>query len=93
MKEKSDATPADVAAWMFDELKCQKEIDQTDIVYDIERRFGARFTYTNEAGNPAISKDVLDAFKKITGNDVVWERSRRCWRFREKGDDPGRLQP
>ena len=90
---KSEATAQEVAAWMFQKLRQQRELNQDDVVDYVARIFGSQFTYSNELGNPAIKKMVLDAFKKLTGNDVVWERARRLWRFRERHDLPGRMQP
>jgi hypothetical protein len=90
---KSEPTAEDVATWLFDELKRRREIYQEEAVDEIATKFGAQFTYDNEVGNPAIDKKVLVAFNKITRTEVVWERSNRLWRFREKGDEPSRMQP
>jgi len=85
------ATANDVAKWMVEQLKQQGMLYQEQIVYDIQAEFGEEFTYYNNNGNPAINKDVLDAFKKLTP-DVVWIRGERYWRTREPGDEPGRNQ-
>jgi hypothetical protein len=85
-------TPQDVAKWMMEELKRVIYMDQNTVVYQIKDRFGDKFTYTNNNGNLAIDKKVLDAFRKISGDKVIWERGTRMWRFREKYDDPGRQQ-
>ena len=62
---------------------------QSDAVAEIAKLFGDEYTYTNENGNAAIDKRILTAFRKITGNTVVWERWDFCWRKREAGDTPG----
>ena len=85
-------TPDDVAQWMLDELKRVKYLYQETVVYDISSKFGEDFTYYSDNGNPAIGKKVLAAFKKLTGDSVIWERGERMWRFREKYDEPGRQQ-
>ena len=85
-------TPAQVAQWMLDELKRVKYLYQKTVVYDIEKKFGDEFTYENDSGNPAIDKKVLAAFRKLTGDSVIWERGERMWRAREKQDEPGRQQ-
>ena len=66
-------------------------LHQDDAVGGIADRFGAGTTYENASGNAAVSKEVLAAFKAISP-DVVWSRGERCWRKREKGDEPGRNQ-
>jgi len=64
---------------------------QAEIVYEIEKRFGAGFIYINNNGNSAIDRKVLKEFRQLTPN-VIWERNARCWRPRERHDDPGRMQ-
>lgn len=86
------STPEQVAEWMFQELRREKYLDQESAVSDIETKFGSRFTYENENGNSAIDRKVLAAFRKITGDKVVWDRGERQWRFREVGDSKGRQQ-
>jgi hypothetical protein len=85
-------TPDQVAQWMLDELKRVKYLYQETVVYDISSKFGEQFTYYNDSGNPAIDKKVLSAFRKLTGDVVIWERGQRMWRFRENYDEPGRQQ-
>ena len=85
------ATPQEVAEWMFEELKREEYLYQQSVVYDIEQKFGSEFVYYNERGNPAISRDVLKEFRKLTEETVVWERGQRVWRFRESYDSPGRM--
>lgn len=84
--------PDDVAKWMLDELQREKCLYQETVVYDIESKFGKDFVRLNDNGNLAISRKVLSAFKKLTGDSVIWERAERMWRFREKHDEPGRQQ-
>jgi hypothetical protein len=98
MKQKKDppdqnATAESVASWMFQELDKQDGVlDQEDAASQIADLFGEHFTYENEAGNLAIDKKVLAAFRKLTGDSVVWSSAERHWRKREVGDEPGRKQ-
>ena len=82
----------DVAQWMIDELKKSKCLYQEIAVHEIASKFGDSFYYFNNNGNLAIHKKVLDAFRRLTEGDVIWERGQRMWRFREKFDEPGRQQ-
>lgn len=88
----SDVTPEEIAQWMADRLEQQGSLDQADAVDEIAKRFGEQFTYLNDSGNPAIDRRVLRAFKKVTGDTVVWERWDFCWRKRSEGDAAGRKQ-
>ena len=88
-----DTSAQDVAAWMLDELRRDGMLFQTVVVYEMTKRFGESFAYHNSNGHLAISKAVLDAFRKLSENNVVWCRSGRYWRLREISDLPGRQQP
>lgn len=82
----------DAAEWMLRRVERSGVLHQDDAVSGIADKFGEGTTYENAAGNPAISKEVLSKFKRISP-EIVWSRSERCWRKREKGDEPGRNQP
>lgn len=64
---------------MSDELRTHGFLEQETAVFEIERRFGDRFGYENENGNPAIDRKVLSAFRKITGGNAKWERGEKAW--------------
>ena len=84
--------PSDVAKWMRDKIIEDKTMFQEQVVYKIRDEFGEEFIYTNDNGNPAISKAVLKEFRKLTENLVVWEKGERCWRLRGEHDTPGKRQ-
>jgi hypothetical protein len=87
-----DLTPRTVAEWMLSEVEQRRCLAQETAVSDISTQFGQQFTYQNENGNWAISRNVLAEFRKISGDKVVWERSERQWRKRQTCDSPGRQQ-
>ena len=58
----------------------------------IGRTFGTAFAYENGNGTWAIARPVLAAFRKLTADTVVWERSTQLWRHRMPSDPPGRRQ-
>lgn len=91
--DKTTATFDDVAAWMLKELEKQLGILlQTEAASQIPDLFGENFIYENESGNACIDKRVLVAFRKLTGDSVVWSRGERLWRRRELGDELARRQ-
>ncbi|MBA7555731.1 hypothetical protein ES705_48413 [subsurface metagenome] len=94
MKTKNNSTDKsfDVAYWMLEQITKKRELYQNEVVYLIEDKFGPQFVYENQAGNLAISREVLKEFRKLTEETVVWYRSELCWRIRS-ADDPkvGRL--
>lgn len=88
-----NATAETVADWMLEEFEKQSGVlNQDDAVSQIADRFGQTFIYDNQEGNPAIDKKVLAAFRKLTGDSVVWISGERLWRRRELGDEPTRQQ-
>ena len=90
--EPQKPNPEQIAEWMLEELDRSEYLYQEDVVIEIDNRFGEGFTYLNENGNLAIDKRVLNAFKKFTGDTVVWEKGERMWRKRESHDADGRAQ-
>jgi hypothetical protein len=76
---------------LCDAFTAKGRLYQDDAVSEIEKRFGAEFVYANEAGNPAISRRVLAAFRRLTEADAVWDRGDRCWERRRPTDPPGRI--
>jgi hypothetical protein len=92
MPDAESVTPEAVAKWMLSQLEREGWLYQEDAVGQIGERFGAEFTYLNDGGNPAIDRRVLRAFRKLTDDKVVWDRSDRCWRRRTLDDAPGRMQ-
>ncbi|MWA01337.1 hypothetical protein F8568_013270 [Actinomadura sp. LD22] len=87
-----EVTPEDIARWMLKRIENGEELYQQDVVYEISQKFGEKFVYDNERGNPAIDKKVLKAFREVSEDTVVWEKGMRMWRKREVYDDPGRGQ-
>ena len=85
-------TATEVAQWMVEEVSDGLNLYQDTVVHDIASRFGDEFTYFNANGNLAIRQDVLKEFRKLTEGTVIWDKSERAWRLREKRDSPGRQQ-
>ena len=74
MNEKS------VAEFMINEILEKGYVYQEYLVHDIQEKFGEEYVYVNENGNLAISKKVLNEFKKLKDvNGIEWDRSDRCW--------------
>jgi hypothetical protein len=76
------ASATSVARWMAAQLSQSDHLFQETVARDIVSRFGGEFTYVNAKGGLGIRKSVLAAFKKLAGDQVVWERRSRVWRKR-----------
>lgn len=88
----SQTIPSDVAQWMLSVIQDQGELSQNNAFYEINKRFGSRFTSISNSGSPSVSRSVLTAFRKISDDIVIWERGDKKWRKREFYDAPGRQQ-
>ena len=74
MNEKS------VAEFMINEILEKGYVYQEYLVHDIQKIFGEEYVYVNENGNLAISKKVLNEFKKLKeANGIEWDRSDKSW--------------
>jgi hypothetical protein len=92
LPEKTSTVDA-VAGWMLKQLEEQGGVlHQGQAAAEIADHFGERFVYENNSGNACINKQVLAAFRELTGNSVVWISGERLWRRRELGDEPSRKQ-
>jgi hypothetical protein len=66
------STVEEVAAWMMAELRRREPgLDQAYAAHNIQLEFGSQFIRLNKNGNLAIDRDVLAAFKKLSGDAVV----------------------
>jgi hypothetical protein len=82
----------DVAQWMLSIIQEHGELSQNNAFYEINKRFGSSFITITNNGSPSIKSSVLTAFRKISGDIVIWERGDKKWRKREFYDAPGRGQ-
>ena len=85
-------TAADLAEWMAQYIETHDQLSHKTAVSFVDMRSDGRFTYINENNHPAISPEVLDVFKALTLDTVVWvdKIKTKYWRKREPGDPPGR---
>jgi hypothetical protein len=90
----SDTDAQAAARWMLAQITDTRsgELWQMDAADHISKHFDEGLTYINDNDNPAISREVLDAFRKISDGAVVWERGPRLWRRRTARDPEGKRQ-
>jgi hypothetical protein len=86
------ATAQNVAEWMAAEVDRKGKLYQKLAIFPIKEKFGDEFVYF-EKRHWSINQEVLEIFRKITGDKVVWVEKGRYWRLRQETDEPGkRLQ-
>jgi hypothetical protein len=91
-------TPAEAAAWMQDQVNKKRYLYQSDVaahllkVEKVLPKDERRLTYFDDAGNLCIARSVLTNFRELEPDDIVYERSDKCWRRRKPYDAAGRRQ-
>ena len=84
-------SPDEAAQLMMDVLKAKGYLDHEIASWELAKR-DTSLVYHNDAGNLALTRPVLDAFRRLMPENVVWSRGERHWRFRKSYDRPGRMQ-
>ena len=80
MRKEFEMNEKSVAEFMINEILEKGYVYQEYLVHDIQEKFGDDFVYINENGNLAISKKVLNEFKKLKEvNGIEWDNRERCW--------------
>ena len=81
------ATVKEIAEWMLKEV-ATKDLYHDYAAHNIQRLFGSDFVHQKASRNWAISirKDILNEFRKLSGDAIVWERGSRLWRKRTQSD-------
>lgn len=79
-----------ISHWMLSQIEKDGCIYQDDVV---DRIIGAKvdeLLRENSDGNLVLGTAVLNLFKQLTPDSVVWVGPDRYWRWRVAEDEPGR---
>ncbi|EAA9318529.1 hypothetical protein AHY53_09875 [Salmonella enterica subsp. salamae] len=83
-------TPSEVANWMQQKLELDSCLYQEDVVDYLVKGDCEELLIENADGNLSLTKNVLNAFKKLNEKNVVWVKPDKYWRFRVPEDEVGR---
>ena len=75
---------------MIDKLQNDSCLYQDDVVDYIVRSGNESFLRENADGNLVLDRPLLNSFKKLTNDNVVWVQSDFYWRYRVSEDEEGR---
>ncbi len=75
---------------MFSELNRSGCVYQDDVVDYALKLSGETLLRENSQGNLVLGRPVLDAFRALTEQTVVWVGPDKYWRWRVAEDEPGR---
>ncbi|HDY7704211.1 TPA: hypothetical protein RQK29_004486 [Vibrio vulnificus] len=82
--------PSDVALWMQERLDKESCLYQDDVVDMLVKAKQEELLRENADGNQVLGIAVLNQFKKLNEETVVWVGPDKYWRFRVKEDEPSR---
>lgn len=80
----------EVADWMQKQLEKESCLYQEDVVDFLVKNKLESFLKENADGNLVLTPSVLNAFKKLNADSVVWVKPDLYWRFRVPEDEDGR---
>lgn len=80
----------EIADWMQHQLEKDSCLYQEDVVDFLVKNAQESFLKENADGNLVLTPPVLNAFKKLNANTVVWVKTDLYWRFRVAEDEDGR---
>ncbi|WP_336432851.1 hypothetical protein [Providencia sp. PROV195] len=83
-------TANEIALWMQSQLEREECLYQEDVVDFLVKNAQESFLKENADGNLVLTPLVLNAFRKLNANTVVWVRPDLYWRFRVAEDEDGR---
>lgn len=78
------------AQWMQCELEKHECLYQDDVVDLLVTSNAESLLRENSDGNLVLGRSILNEFKNLNRDNVVWVRSEKYWRFRVPEDEEGR---
>ncbi|EPJ1313033.1 MULTISPECIES: DUF6953 family protein [Escherichia] len=76
--------------WMMSALATDRCLYQQDVVDYLIKTGNEQHLKENADGNQVLSTKVINAFRVDSGDDVVWVKPDKYWRFRVPEDENGR---
>ncbi|HHQ6550893.1 TPA: DUF6953 family protein [Serratia fonticola] len=80
----------DVSSWMMTNLQAEGCLYQQDVVDYLVKKDNEQHLKENADGNQALSAKIINKFRVDSGENVVWVKPDKYWRFRVAEDEPGR---
>ena len=78
------------AEWMQAQIDREGCLYQDDVVDYLVKAGEEDLLRENADGNLVVGRPLLDAFRKLNAETVVWVKSDFYWRTRVAEDEPGR---
>lgn len=72
-------TAKEAARWMLAELESTGVLYQSVMMSSLP----TYLTHENSKGEWSISREVLQEFRSLTKDEVVWDKDDKCWRWKK----------
>ena len=79
-----------ITLWMQSLLNKEGCLYQDDVVDYVIKAKSESFLRENQEGNLVLGQKILNEFKKLNAQNVVWVVPDKYWRFRVPEDEEGR---
>ena len=80
----------DVSSWMMSTLARDGCLYQQDVVDYLVKENNEQHLNENADGNQVLSTKVINKFRVDSGENVVWVKPDKYWRYRVHEDENGR---
>lgn len=80
----------EASTWMRSQLDKDGCLYQDDVVDYLVKEGAEALLRENSDGNLVLERQLLNEFRKLTQDEVVWVKPDKYWRFRVPEDEPGR---
>lgn len=80
----------EASKWMRFQLDEDGCLYQDDVVDYLVKERAEALLRENSDGNLVLERKLLNEFRKLTQDEVVWVKPDKYWRFRVPEDEPGR---
>lgn len=79
-----------IAEWMLSIFRKTGGLTQKQAIWGIRELFGPDYLQASAHGRATIPRAVLNAFRKLDPEGIVWSTHQRAWRPRRPDDPPER---
>lgn len=80
----------EASTWMRSQLDKDGCLYQDDVVDYLVKEGAEALLRENSDGNLVLERKLLNEFRKLTQDEVVWVKTDKYWRFRVPEDEPSR---
>lgn len=82
-------TAREIACWMLAQIERHGQLERRQASTHIRREFGEQFIHRVRKGSGAIREEILEEFRALAPDTVIWSFRDQTWRWRNAEDPLG----